>query len=102
MIRDGTAVEINSNQMRRTELRLDPIIQQLRQERAQIASQLDKLDAALDALTGEGPSVRKRVKQIKNSSITAPVVAKKRTMSAATRAKISRAQKAHWAAKAKK
>jgi len=73
------------------------IIEQLRQERRRIAGHLDKLDAALAALIGDGPRMKHN-----RASITAPVVAKKRTMSTATRAKISRAQKAHWAAKAKK
>ena len=79
------------------------IVEQLRQERSRIAGQLDKLDAALDALTGETSRGEKHVKQMKNSSITAPVLAKKRRMSAATRAKISRAMKArHAGIKAKK
>ena len=74
------------------------IIEQLRQERRRIAGHLDKLDAALAALIGDGPRMKHN-----RASITAPVVAKKRRMSAATKAKISKAMKArHAGIKAKK
>jgi hypothetical protein len=57
------------------------LLKMLHDERASLAKRLAGIDAAISALNGAG----------------APVKAKKRTMSAAVRAKISKTAKARWA-----
>jgi hypothetical protein len=62
----------------------------LQQEEARLQKQLNAIQGAISALNGHsGPSAARSVSQNGNGS--------KRTMSAAGRAKISKAAKARWA-----
>lgn len=58
------------------------VVQQLRKERNRAAKEVDRLDAALTALSGEGSGKR---------------LGKRRKLSVAARARIAAAQKARWA-----
>ncbi len=95
------------------------VVQQLRKERDQAAKTLERLDAALAALTGVSGKVtgtRRRLSAAARARIAAAqrarwakvrgtgkqkqnvvTMPKKKTMSAAARRKIAAAQKARWA-----
>jgi hypothetical protein len=61
---------------------LERVVQQLKQERNQVAKKLEQLDAPLAALTGSSSTPTKR---------------NRTTLSAAARARIAAAQRARWA-----
>jgi hypothetical protein len=63
------------------------IMKALRNERKALSSRLSALDSAIHALSGGAIKTERKIEK-----------AVKRTMSAATRAKISRAAKKRWAA----
>jgi hypothetical protein len=89
------------------------VLNQLQQERANLASQLERLNAALSALTGTSKNgirrgisaagrariaaaQRARWAKVKGKKVVS-IAYQKRTMSPAARRRIAAAQKARWA-----
>lgn len=92
---------------------LDAVLNQLEQERSRLASQLQRLNGALEALNGTGKigthrkisaggragiaaAQRARWAKVKGQKVVS-ISASKRTMSASARRRIAAAQKARWA-----
>jgi hypothetical protein len=92
---------------------LTSVLNQLEQERASLASQIERLNNALSALNGTGNGTRKgtmsaagrariaaaqraRWAKVRGRKLVS-ITARKRTMSAGARRKIAAAQKARWA-----
>jgi hypothetical protein len=91
---------------------LTSVLNQLEQERANLASQLERLNNALSALNANGASRRGRMSAAGRARIAAAqrarwakvkgrkvisITTHKRTMSPSTRRRIVAAQKARWA-----
>jgi hypothetical protein len=91
---------------------LTSVLNVLEQERTRLGSELARLNNALSALTGTGPSRKGRMSAAGRARIAAaqrarwakakgrkvvPVTAPKRRMSPAARTKIAAAQKTRWA-----
>jgi hypothetical protein len=91
---------------------LTSVINQLRQERTRLASQLENLNKALSVLNGTGnnrtgrtisaagrariaAAQRARWAKVKRKVVS--IVARKKTMSPANRKKVAAAQRARWA-----